>query len=957
VSFSYRENNRARFGGTGAVLAFILCLAGSAFSAFGQSTEPLKTIIPVHIDGGNGNITVGTKTFYGGVAAGAHLLTLKRQPNSSHLDAPDVINDVAFPIDGIDDAVHQFLVNTRANNPDALLIVIGFGEGGGFVLGAYPEDLEYFGASKDLENYTVAQGWPYLLIGNGGLNIAQAWQEISPTYYTAVRNVDGYVAPDSNGNYTFIETDFVRYDITPDGTITIGGKAYTAADSFRNGGCDVSNSFRLVVADRATLNVTANNSYCTAESDDQIGWFIGDLSGAINETQLVFIGTNGHPIPTNWNFGNDGDPRFQGFAKEVAQLGGYWETVAYLTPNDAFSLVGSAAPPTGTPAARSRARESSSVYPDHPTGELHGELARIKRNLWYSPLDADPTGLANLGFYQILAQSPVAFPHPNPAIPDEVSAYQYISQQLCGNSTCSVRDQYRDLNVDFGQYYSQLQGMQDPNTKQACPDVATSAFCIVRQQLLTEFKYIDNIQNYYKNLQALWLGTQAPNILSILSDQSNVEANLPTPPPPSAPTPSLGMTIANVFLSLLSYLPEVGPVFGVVDTAMNVGNSLYTDSSGNQTISLATNVGQLENQAIDQFTGQGNSIATMFDFIYQDWGKIQSLGSNLVSAQSGSPWYWDTTAASQILSAMKPGVEAAYYRSLMSNLYAIGSFMPTCPGAPPFCKYSWPASPIYLQPLAYTGGILSFGYTYPFLEPAYNYGSTSGPYVPYTFPTDSSNPYQNPSDSSYTQGFSMLLADTAWLGISLQSTPQWGVLYQPPGSQLLAHLFTPKSKGGLGVYLPAFFEGWPFPRVTCTASLAGGCNWASAAPAPEAVQGSLTSISIAPGVSTNKSAVEGQIEVPLNFHNNGTTEIKSILINNVSLRTLAGEGKAVLAHPALPVHIGAIQPGTFKTVNLRIKVPSGVKKLVIAEEGSVDSGEREPYRFSFGQVVFPDRQR
>ncbi len=524
MTFSYRKNHRPGFGAAAAVLAFTLCLAGTALSAFGQSTEPLKVIIPVHIDGSTGNITVGTKT-YNGAANTLHLLALQRQPNGSHLDAPDLIADQS--LSSLQDE-NTFFSNILAKTPDALLIVVGVG-GYGVVLNDLAWALEAFGAQPDLVQVDSVP--PFALIGNGGLNQGQAWEAIGSSPSAPVRNVDGYFAPDSNGKYTFIETDYVRYDITPDGTITINGTAWTAAASFRNGGCDVSNSFRLVVADRATLKVTANNSYCTAESDDQIGWFIGDLSGvATDESVIAFIGTNGHPIPANWNFGTDGDPRFQGFAKEVAQLGGYWETAAYLTPTDTFSLVGSAAPPTGTPAARSRARESSSVYPDHPTGELHGELARIKRGIWYSPLDADPTGLANLDLYQILAQNPVAFPHPDPANKDEVSAFDYISQQLCGNSTCSVRDQYRDTTVDFGLYYSQLQGMADPNTNSSCPDTATSAFCIVRQQLLPEFKYVDFIHKRYQDLEDLWLGTQAPNILSILSDENNVEANLPTPP-------------------------------------------------------------------------------------------------------------------------------------------------------------------------------------------------------------------------------------------------------------------------------------------------------------------------------------------------------------------------------------------------------------------------------------------
>ena len=91
-------------------------------------------------------------------------------------------------------------------------------------------------------------------------------------------------------------------------------------------------------------------------------------AGSANETRLVFIGSNGKPIPANWNFGTDGDGRFYPLAQEIRTLGGYWETIVYLSPNDTYSLVGASPPPTGTKGARKRARESSSVYPEISAG-------------------------------------------------------------------------------------------------------------------------------------------------------------------------------------------------------------------------------------------------------------------------------------------------------------------------------------------------------------------------------------------------------------------------------------------------------------------------------------------------------------------------------------------------------------------------------------------------------------
>jgi hypothetical protein len=40
-------------------------------------------------------------------------------------------------------------------------------------------------------------------------------------------------------------------------------------------------------------------------------------------------------------------------------------------------------------------------------------------------------------------------------------------------------------------------------------------------------------------------------------------------------------------------------------------------------------------------------------------------------------------------------------------------------------------------------------------------------------------------------------------------------------------------------------------------------------------------------------------------------------------------------------------------VILHLSVPPTVKKIALTEQGVVDSGENAPYKFSFGQVIFP----
>jgi hypothetical protein len=802
-----------------AVLALALCLFVTAPSAFGQSncpqppgtpsTSPIRTLIPVHFDAITGNITVGSTT-YCGTGPGFHMLSLKRQPDLNHLDAPDMLWDWTYTDAASVNSALQTL-NTSANGgPIVMVNAVG---NYGIPLNAVGGKLGQFGGWPDL--LLIDGAPPFIFVGNAGRKPQTALQRGGSTL-----NLDGYLAQDSSGNYTFIRTDFVRYDITTDGTIKIGGTAYDVAGSYKPVCAgDTSNSFHLVIVDRESLQLQANNTYCTAQSDYEIQRLNGDIntltSNLSDESKLVFLASNGHPIPADWDFGTDGDGRIYPVGEQVATLGGYWETMVYLTPNDTYSLVGAAPPPAGTPQPRQRARESSSVYPADvngkaPTGELHGVLERGRGN-WYSPMNADPTGLANFDLYNILAEDRVDFPRYD-SDDQLAAAYKYIndyfiSQNLCNVGTVNcIRGAYGNLNVDLvGTYQGKLLVLKDQNNNDCTYSYnAGLPFCQVRAQLLTEITDVTNVLTFYGNVTGLWSSSGSVTLASQLSVYNDVKATLPAPP--TAEAPNLAKPIVGLLLTLGSKIPEIGPVFGLADVFFNFATELTTDQQGNKQIDLTSTIGNLQQQAADQFISQSNTTGTLFQLILEDWGKLNTLGSTLVGdSNPASPWYWSTTTTSKMLTNMDFVVRQAAYESIMPAAYAIGSYYPTTTNSN---GWYWGQHPLYTQPWGYIVNQVVSSPSIPLIRP---FAPPNYPvYPPYTYPSDSSNPW---TSSPLT---ATILADNQWLAISSVNSAWNGSplndpngTYNPPDASLLAKLFTPVSQNGLGVYRPAFFEGWP----------------------------------------------------------------------------------------------------------------------------------------------------
>ena len=339
-------------------------------------------------------------------------------------------------------------------------------------------------------------------------------------------------------------------------------------------------------------------------------------------------------------------------------------------------------------------------------------------------------------------------------------------------------------------------------------------------------------------MTGLWDGSGAFSLAEQLGAYQTVLATIPKAPK-TAPAPSLGKTLADLFLGLASFVPKVGPIFGLADVFFNFGTNLTTEPKGTPTINLTSTIGNLDKQAANQFIGQAYTTGTLFEFIYEDWGKMSALGNALASGDP--PWFWSSIETSQMLQAMGPAIQQAAYRNIMPAAYAIGSYVPQsddncAPPATPWNQPTWGHTPLFAQTWSYA--VYDYGVpcqggsgVTPVIQPF----NSDNNYVPYTYPTDTTNLYQNDSRTG------TILADGSWLAISALGTPYSGNQigdYEPPDWSLLSTLFTPVSQGGLGVYRPAFFEGWPFSHITCApaygvqssngGTYVGGCNW----PAP-----------------------------------------------------------------------------------------------------------------------------
>ena len=899
----------------------LLALAQAGWAQTPQGTgQPTQKLIQASINTESGVITVGQTSYSPSNSGNVHLVALERT-TLKLLDAADKTFANAADI-------NDFLTQLRkGKNADAILMATGFG-GSNVVPGDIAPMLQQFGLEKEAKLSTASD---FYFLGNGGLDPGQARVGLAADGSRAGGpdgTMRGYFAENSEGDYSFIQPNYIAYSIKPDGTVQVGARSYTSAidTATKTYNCDKAtpNFHMVTVSAVEPQSLIENEVFCHAPESlaDSL------LQAAKKEgAYLIFLASCGpSPFPTT-----PGTPEFRSIVSlgfVLKDLGGYPETFFWSKGDDHYEFVSSPAQTTHL-LAPAQAQEGGSVYPGDAKAGLQGILGRSLVNNYYVPINADLTGQVNLGLYNLLSLPPKPFPHPD--TPAELTAFQQINMALCGSKDCNVRNAYGNLNQPISDYQIRLAALKDPtNPTSDCPASAspgTTPFCTVKIQLQTEFSDVASVRALYGNVHDLWLGSGTEGILSLLAVYQQVKDSAGAND--GAASREIGVGLAELMLGLGSEVPGAGKALGIAEAVMRLAIPLAADANGNPTAELETTVGKLEEQARTTFTDQAAAIGTEFDFFYQDWNKLDSLGKAL---QSQAPeWTWDSSTTAQLLRGMRPAIEQSYYQALMPTVYALGYYQPMLGST------AWPTDPhAYVSYATDSGG---------FLLDVKPFGSN---YAPYTYPTDP-NLYPDP-------GTQTLWGGRGWWGISRRDTPtiSLNAQYSPPTNTFMAHLFLPVARGGLGVYRPAFFEGWPLPRIICDPSLenslgTGGCDWKRASSPIEALPPTKTRLSI----ETSSVMRRGDdVTVNLKISNTGSLQADSIDVSQIYGKVIEGSGNISIDGPRVPWSIGALAPGGHAVVTVHLDVPSCVTTFSVTLRGRLKSDSSDgPERFSLRRIV------
>jgi hypothetical protein len=792
-------------------VALLASLAASApAQTGGGSGEPYHTILPVRtrVIAGAGlascnqySVVVNGVWYHcpDGSLSGFNIVAFKRQPVADAngretlglYKYATIHTDTGKGLQEVKDYLHGLLNDSNAPK-DLLVIVSTLGQVGGDTR-EIAQELEAFGATTEFRDIGYPE-FAFSFIGIKGLKKGQAYQVGGDGVLKNPRDLwslNGYFAKDSKGRYAFIEPDYVQFQLTPGtGMIKVGDHEYPASRGAKDG-------IHVLAVDRAHPDIVSDDTVYSLQS-------LPDFSN--DGSILYFITSVGNP------FSQPPSPAQRSGALKMQTLGATYELFADASHSDAYSLVGAVSSKFDVPPYA--AAESGSLLPGDPkpTGKIRGVLQRQRRGNFFSPIASG----GNLDFYSILSQEPVLFPHPVPGDDAEQKAFTAIAEDVlrCGDG-CNPRNAYWNLNPDIDGWKSTLESASSytyPNGPSVdCHDSPKAPYCVVRSQLLTEFQYVGNIHNFDHNLSQLWSANQSNNIFKLLQVAQDIQKDLL----PNQQKPANGVVDA-ILRGLLglggAVAPQpIGAILSVTGTVLSFGANLANNEAGDrEVIDITTTVGNLEKQAVDSFNDQQAAQGAMFRFIYQDWGKIQALGSKLNDADDPN-WAWGTDTTAQILARMSPVTEVSYYRSILPTAYAVGEIHNS--------KSSNPTDYVSSVSSKTLSGFSTCDAWYPFSK------------------------YLNPEQYlSSTEIDHTNLWDVQPLGRRDIKDGGCNVHndkkdYQAPSEKILNRLFA-----DLAVYKPDFYRHWEFPRATCDPKgvdsnyrESTGCDWAGAKPNGQAI--------------------------------------------------------------------------------------------------------------------------
>lgn len=223
-----------------------------------------------------------------------------------------------------------------------------------------------------------------------------------------------------------------------------------------------------------------------------------------------------------------------------------------------------------------------------------------------------------------------------------------------------------------------------------------------------------------------------------------------------------------------------------MSAVLNFAGRLANLADGNNTVENAsTTVAELANQAVESFTQQKTARGTLFNLIYEDWGRIEALG---MSIRSGRPeWVWNGEATDgQLLKALNTAAEQSFCRSLMPTVYVAGD-------------------------------IRDFNSPSPWDYQTFGSKNWEGFLFPY-------NPFAGYSADAYQSSLQVDGMKYEIRSLAKRSPSGRTKSYSQPSQNILNRVLKSMEGGGLGVSKYDFFRHWKWPAIGCDKSSASGGN-------------------------------------------------------------------------------------------------------------------------------------
>lgn len=418
----------------------------------------------------------------------------------------------------------------------------------------------------------------------------------------------------------------VRADAPDAGSPSTGYRPLEAAFAINTEKCNLGCSAITVVSELGRMATTLKR-------------FAGDRS------VLVFVQTVGSvsrpeaPWQTWFEVGD-----------QLDELGGsawVWDNIPEA-PNqpgnqNAYSLVGGAAI---ADEKRPEANEVGGQIPDPWNGGAgpkfqEGVLA-LNNVGWFTPAQSMPSDASEFGpsVSEIAYDAPSAWPQMD--TPGKQAAYRWLNAQhqqldLCDTeTTCDIRSLYYSgtRNDDWSGTSASLNKLQYPGSS----EFTAADLDAVRTELLAEFGWVDNVNTWFRDLQAPIIDSQGNLIVTIQKFGDDVNTALK--PPES--------TTAHWFSFATSLLGDLTGIAGIVDgpfgkAAVVVTQLLSTASDLSSLADGSPATGDISAKVDDvALTINQNAKATtdameqIRQIILSDYGKLRQVGQH---TSKGSDWH------------------------------------------------------------------------------------------------------------------------------------------------------------------------------------------------------------------------------------------------------------------------------------------------------------------------------